>query len=196
MDSPSSADFSELIARVATALTDRGLPFMLIGGQAVLAHGEARLTQDVDVTLGIAPDRLDDALAACEAAGLSPLPRDVADFVRDTFVLPAADERTRVRVDLIFSTTPYEAEAIRRAVRLEVGGASVPFASAEDLILHKLFAGRPRDLEDAAGVVRRRGGELDWGYVARWAREFSAVPGREDLAEQVRRLESEVRPGA
>jgi predicted nucleotidyltransferase len=195
MDSPRSADFAELIARLARALAGQDLAFMLIGGQAVLVHGEPRLTQDVDVTLGASPERLDDAIAACQAAGLTPLPGDVAGFVRDTFVLPAADPATGVRVDLVFSTTPYEAEAIRRAVRIEVGGVEVPFASAEDLVLHKLFAGRPRDLEDAVGVVRRKGSELDWEYIRTWASEFSAVPGREDLPEQVRTLEGEAGRG-
>jgi predicted nucleotidyltransferase len=153
MDSPQSADFAELIARVARALADHEFPFMLIGGQAVLLHGEPRLTQDVDVTLGAPPERLEDALAVCRAARLAPLPHDVAAFVRDTFVLPVADDDSGARVDFLFSTTPYEAEAIRRAVHIDVAGTAVPFASAEDLVLHKLFAGRPRDLEDAAGVI-------------------------------------------
>jgi hypothetical protein len=186
-------DFGELIARLARNLVARELPFMLIGGQAVLLHGEPRLTQDIDITLGVTPQRLDDAVAACEAAGLTPLPTDIAAFVRDTFVLPATDAQTGIRVDLIFSTTPYEAQAIGRAVLVEVGGSQVPFATAEDLILHKLFAGRPRDLEDAAGVSRRKGRTLDWPYLRRWALEFSSIPGREQLPEQVRALEAETR---
>jgi predicted nucleotidyltransferase len=189
MDSPGSTDFAELIARVARALRGRRLPFMLIGGQAVLVHGEPRLTQDVDITLAASPERLNDALEACATAKLSPLPRDVAEFVRDTFVLPASDLESGIRVDFVFSTTPFEAEAIRRAVSIDVGGTPVPFASPEDLILHKLFAGRPRDLEDAAGVVRRKAGDVDWGYIRKWAREFSVVSGRETLPEQVDGLE-------
>jgi hypothetical protein len=167
---------------------------MLIGGQAVLLHGEPRLTQDVDVTLGVPPTRLVNALVACEATGLTPLPEDVTAFVRDTFVLPTADLQTGIRVDLIFSTTPYETEAIERSVLIEVNGVQVPFASAEDLILHKLFAGRPRDIEDAVGVVRRKGRELDWVYIRGWAVKFSVVAGREHLLEQVRALEGEQHP--
>ncbi|HUF69336.1 MAG TPA: nucleotidyl transferase AbiEii/AbiGii toxin family protein [Longimicrobiales bacterium] len=192
--SSTQPDFGDLIARLARALADQDVPFMLIGGQAVLLHGEPRLTQDVDVTLGVPPTRLVDALAACEATGLTPLPEDVTAFVRDTFVLPTADPQTGIRVDLIFSTTPYEAQAIERSVFIEVNAVHVPFASAEDLILHKLFAGRPRDIEDAAGVVRRKGRELDWVYIRAWAVKFSVVPGREHLLEQVRALERERHP--
>lgn len=96
-----------------------------------------------------------------------------------------------LRVDFIFSTTPYEAQAIDRAVEVEMQDESVRFAAAEDLILHKLFAGRPRDMEDAAGVVRRKGEELDWEYMRRWAEEFATIPGREGMPGQVEELRQE-----
>jgi hypothetical protein len=192
MASHPSADFERLIARLAAELRGRDLAFMLIGGQAVLVHGEPRLTQDIDVTLGAGPSRLGDVLTGCRNLGLEPLPSDPAAFVRDSFVLPAADPATHIRVDFVFSTTPYEAQAIARAVSVDVAGERVPFASAEDLILHKIFAGRARDLEDAAGVVRRKGSALDWPYLRRWAAEFASIPGRESMPEEIERLAASV----
>lgn len=165
---------------------------MLVGGQAVLLHGEPRLTQDIDITLGVAPDRLPSILESCEACGLQPLPQHPEAFVRETFVLPAAHADSTLRVDFIFSTTPYEAQAIARAVRIEIRGEQVPFTAAEDLILHKLFAGRPRDIEDAEGVVRRKGPGLDWNYLERWAEQFAAVTGRENIPAQVKELRGKV----
>jgi predicted nucleotidyltransferase len=191
MASPRAADFSALLASLTRALDEKGLPFMLIGGQAVLLHGRPRLTEDIDVTLGADPGRLADVRAVCETLALRPLPEDLEAFVRQTFVLPALHEESGVRIDFIFSTTPYERQAIGRAERVDVGGTAVPFATAEDLIVHKLFAGRPRDWEDAVGVARRKGGTLDWAYVERWAAEFGSVPGRERLPEDVRRLRRE-----
>jgi len=191
MGSRPSPDFPGILARVSTELDARKIPFMLIGGQAVLVHGEPRLTQDIDVTLGVPPTQLDDLLELCDSARLEPLPEHPQAFVRETFVLPAEDRATGVRVDFIFSTTLYEAQAIRRAERLSVGGHDVPFATPEDLLLHKLFAGRPRDLEDVRGVIRRKGKQLDWAYLTRWAKELASAPGREHLVEQVERLRDE-----
>ncbi len=188
MASPPPPDFSALIARIARELAGRQLPFMLIGGQAVLLHGQPRLTEDIDITLGVDPTHLHVIQQVCKALGLEPLPKDVPAFVRDTFVLPARHLETAMRVDFIFSTTPYERQAIGRAVGVILEDVSVPFATAEDLVIHKLFAGRARDLEDAVGVVRRQGSALDWEYVERWAREFASVPGREDLPERVASL--------
>lgn len=185
MASAGPPDFARLIAAVASELEVRRIPFMVIGGQAVLLHGDPRLTQDVDVTLARDPSAVADVLSACAALGLRPLPEDAAAFARRTYVLPAVDDVTGVRVDFIFSTTPYERQAIERAVQVEIGEALVPFASAEDLVLHKLFAGRPRDLEDAASVVRRKGETLDWRYIEKWAAQFVTVPGRERILDAV-----------
>lgn len=188
---PQAPDLSGFIAAVAQRLTEARLPFMLIGGQAVLLHGRPRVTEDIDITLGVDPSHLPAVRGVCEALGVDPLPPAVERFVRDTFVLPARHRETGLRVDFIFSTTPYERQAIARAVRVKLGGVSVPFATAEDLVVHKLFAGRAVDWEDALSVVRRQAGTFDWGYVERWAREFAAVPSREDLPERAARLRRE-----
>jgi len=164
---------------------------MLIGGQAVLLHGRPRLTEDIDITLGVDPSYLPAVREACAALELEPLPEQIEEFVRDTFVLPVHDVHTGVRVDLIFSTTPYERQAIERAVIVDLGGEPVPFASAEDLVIHKLFAGRARDLEDVTTVIRRRGAAVDWVYLEKWAGEFASVPGRERMPEQIRQLRLE-----
>jgi hypothetical protein len=50
-------------------LERRGVSYMLIDGQAVLLHGEPRLTRDIDVTLGIGPDRLPEILQLVQACG-------------------------------------------------------------------------------------------------------------------------------
>ena len=169
------------LAALTTEFARAGLPFMLIGGQAVLVHGEPRLTEDIDITLGVEPDRLAAVLDACAALGLVPLPRDITAFVAETFVLPARHPATAIRVDLIFSSTAYERQAIARALPVNIAGTDVPFATVEDLIVHKVFAARPRDVEDIRGVVRRKGGAIDWNYVEKWAREFAGVPGREGM---------------
>ena len=161
---------------------------MFVGGQAVLLHGSPRLTHDIDLALGVGPEGIRSALNVCEAVGLRPLAPDPARFAHETFVCPAVHEETGVRVDFIFATTPFERGAIERALRVGVGGESVPFATAEDLILLKLFAGRPRDLEDARSVVRRQSA-LDWRYLARWGGEFASIDGREHLPDMIRELQ-------
>lgn len=191
MASRPPSDIGDFLARLTRALNERRVPFMLIGGQAVLLHGRPRFTEDIDVTLGISPENLDLIRDVCGELGLSPLPPDVARFVRDTFVLPVRGQDPPLRVDFVFSTTPYERQAIARSDLVDVSGERVPFASVEDLIIHKLFAGRAVDWEDAISVVRRKGGSVDWQYVEDWLRQFASVPGREDLPQQLEKLRAE-----
>src|SRR5688500_5913957 len=99
MGSPKSPEFDRLIAAAAAELSRRGIPFMIIGGQAVLLHGEPRLTQDIDITLGVGPHQVQDVLDACALLGWEPLPDDPEAFAARTFVLPVADVATHVRVD-------------------------------------------------------------------------------------------------
>lgn len=165
--------FEELLARLGRTLDGRSLPYMIIGGQAVLLYGEPRLTRDIDVTLGVDTSRLGDLLEAVREACFRPLPEDVPRFVRNTMVLPVVDEESGIRVDFIFSFTPYEQEAIDRAQTVDMEGQSVRFASVEDVIVHKIFAGRPRDLEDVRSIIIRNP-EIDGCYVTDWLEQFDA----------------------
>lgn len=162
--------FKQLLERLALALDAAGLPYMVIGGQAVLLHGEPRLTRDIDLTLGADLDRLGDLIGLVSAAGLKPLV-DPETFTRETLVLPCEDPATRIRVDFILSFSPYERQAIEHAPAVAMGRAAVRFASPEDLIVHKVVAGRPRDLEDVKGVLAKTPA-VDLAYIRRWLDEF------------------------
>jgi Nucleotidyltransferase of unknown function (DUF6036) len=172
--------FEELLARIAAGLSGRNLPYMIIGGQAVLLYGEPRLTKDIDITLGVNIDRLDDLLSVVKGLSLSPLPEDVPSFVQKTMVLPVLERNTGIRVDFIFSFTPYETQAIGRAKKVILSGQEVCFASPEDVILHKVFAGRPRDLEDVRILILKNPG-IDAPYIRRWLREFDAAVQKKEF---------------
>ena len=163
--------FEKALSRIGASLNKHNLPYMVIGGQAVLLHGEPRLTRDIDIALGINTDRLDTLLSVVQELALKPLPEDLKSFVRQTMVLPALDETTGIRVDFIFSFTHYETEAIKRAEKVKIMDQEVKFASPEDLIIHKIFAGRPRDVEDVRTVLLKNP-DIDIRYIQEWLKEF------------------------
>lgn len=177
--------FEELLCRTAQALTSAKIPYMIIGGQAVLVYGTPRMTQDIDITLALAPDEAARVIAIAEKAGWQVLPQDPEDFVASTFVLPVRDMATGIRIDLIFSYTPFEREAIARAVPLVIDGVQVHYVTAEDLVIHKIFAGRPRDLEDARSVLLKQP-HVNRQYIVEWLR----IMGEGSDTDLVARLES------
>ena len=179
--------FDETLARIAGALESAGIPYMIIGGQAVLLHGEPRLTRDIDITLGVNIDRLEILLDMTRCLSLKLLPEDVSAFVQKTMVLPAIEEETGIRVDFIFSFTPYESQAIQRAKKVRILDRDVCFASAEDLIIHKIFAGRPRDIEDVRNVVKKNAA-LDIHYIEEWLKAFDDAADKKNFLSTFRQI--------
>ena len=51
--------FERLIKRIALQLKKASIPYMVIGGQAVLLYGEPRWTRDIDIITGMGADGLD-----------------------------------------------------------------------------------------------------------------------------------------
>lgn len=172
--------FEEILSRIGVSLKKHNIPYMIIGGQAVLLYGEPRLTRDIDVTLGVNANHIDELLTVIQDLSLKPMPEDIKSFVMQTMVLPALDETTGIRVDFIFSFTPYETEAIKRAKKIEILNQEVYFASPEDVIIHKIFAGRPRDLEDARTIILKNP-DIDAKYIRDWLKEFDAASDTEDF---------------
>ena len=165
-----------VLRKISVDLEKRGIPYMVIGGQAVLIHGEPRLTRDIDITLGAGPDQVEEVLDIVRSWGWHVLIDNPADFVQRTMVLPCLEPQSGFRVEFIFSFTPYERVALERAVRVNLNGTDVCFASAEDLIIHKIFAGRPRDFEDARSILLKHT-KLDFTYLRGWLTEFDRSMG-------------------
>jgi hypothetical protein len=163
-----------------------------VGGQAVLLYGEPRLTRDIDVTLGIGPDRLQEILALVAELRWQILTDSPAEFVGKSLVLPCLEPASGVRVDFIFSFSLYERQAMERVRRVPLGKAEVRFASVEDLIISKTVAGRPRDLEDVRSILLKKP-PLDLPYIHRWLQEFDQSLGESFLQrfEQLRQAADE-----
>ncbi len=172
--------FQKLLEKIAGELSAKNIPYMIVGGQAVLLYGEPRLTKDIDVTLGIGSEGLDRIMQSVENLKFKILVPEPEDFVRETMVLPTHHEKSGIRVDFIFSFSAYEHQAIQNAKPVKIGAQDVCFASLEDVIIHKIIAGRPRDLEDVRSVILKNP-DYDLDYIKKWLREFEAALGEDYL---------------
>jgi len=177
--------FEEILKKVSSALASKNIPYMVIGGQAVLIYGEPRLTRDIDITLGIGISSLPEILSMVKKLKLSPIPSDPFAFVKKTMVLPCLDQKSKIRVDFIFSFTPYEKQAIERANKMRLGSSNINFASVEDVIIHKIFAGRPRDIEDVKAILLKNP-KVDILYIRKWLKEFEKITPEKNLLKTLR----------
>jgi len=144
----------------------RGWGFCFIGGLALQHWGEQRLTRDVDATLltGFGDERsfVDPLLSRFTARR-----PDAGAFALKNRVLLLETE-SGIPLDVALGGLPFEAEAVARS-RAVVFAPEIALriCSAEDLVIMKAFADRPRDWVDLEGVLVRQGGALDWTYIHR-----------------------------
>ena len=168
-------------------LTSLGIPYAIIGGIAVQVWGEPRLTQDVDLTIAAPLDEPERVIRALVERFRSRHP-DPLEFARRARVV-LIHASNGCPVDISLALPGYEDEVMRRTVNYEIEpGKAVRLCSAEDLIIHKVVAGRPQDVADIEGVVYRQQDALDVSYIRLWLREFAA------LLEQPERIELFERP--
>lgn len=166
--------FKKLIIKITKALDKFNIPYMIIGGQAVLFYGEPRFTRDIDITLGIDVKDLNIFLNIISRLKFKPMIKNVRDFVSDTMVLPVNDIPSGIRIDFIFSNSEFENKAIKRAKKVKYNGTIIKIASLEDIVIHKMVAGRPRDIEDITAILSKNP-EFDSKYILSWLRKFDLL---------------------
>lgn len=150
-----------VLADIARALEDLGLRWYVFGAQAAIHYGSPRSTADVDVTVECDPDDYLDLLHAFSRTEIRARVADLdAQFVQRTRVLPLVHS-SGMEIDVVLSGSGLEELFLDNACLTEVGGTTVPMASATDVVVMKVLAGRPKDLEDVAGILRTKPPTLD-----------------------------------
>lgn len=173
------SSFAELLFALAEVL--RGRRWYLFGAQAVNVHGRPRMTADVDVTLEIQREEVRGFVDEMANAGFGLTVTDVDDFVEATSVLPFMHHATGVPLDVVLSGSGLEALFLDRATLVEIEGVRVPVISPADLVVAKILAGRPKDIDDAAAVLRARAEEIDLAGVRALLTDIESALAQSDL---------------
>lgn len=149
-----SKPFARALADLSRELERFGARWYLFGAQAAIVYGSSRATQDIDVTVEAGPDRLGALLSALRSFAPRVAQRDLDELARRGRVVPVVHVATALPVDVVLAGPGLEEVFLARRRTLRVAGVMLPVASPEDLVLMKLLAGRPHDLQDAAAIVR------------------------------------------
>ena len=156
-----------LFEPIFTGLNDASIRYVVVGGLAVVLHGHARLTADIDLVIDLETTHVKRTLATLTQLGLRPRLPVTADLfadpaVRQTWirerkmrVFSLFDPSDPLRTVDLFSEHPIEFEALwGRSVLVEIARTSIRIASIPDLIALKTIAGRPQDLADIEQLKR------------------------------------------
>lgn len=152
----------------------------VFGAQAVTAYGVPRLSADVDVTVILIPDD-PESFASAMATGGFALRVDDRDFVQRTRVMPFLHLATAMPLDVVLAGSGLEEEFAARAIVTAIGDLEVPVIELGDLIIAKVLAGRPKDIDDARSLWRLHGDRIDVGRIRRTLRLLEEALAQSDL---------------
>jgi len=174
----------DLVEEIISLFDEHGVDYLLMGGIAVRFWAIPRPTFDVDFTLAVEPEQAAWLCERFEEQGFSVSEAHKKGFVdslkgMNKFGVVRYAAGREVRVDMFLVTTPYQERAFRRRVRARINGKEAWMIAPEDLILHKLIAGRPRDLVDAIDVL-----SLNPAVDAAYLRDWAAVLGVSEALER------------
>ena len=127
--------------------------YALIGGFAVSAWGVARATQDIDLAVALGttdPARLATHLKA------SYQPGDQDDPLRGVFRLELPAGERVVPVQLILLQPKWADLVFRHVKTISVLACRLPVVDWPALVLLKLYAGGPVDIQDAQDIIAIR----------------------------------------
>lgn len=150
-----------LFEPVFDALEAAGVRYVVVGGVAVVLHGHARLTADLDIAVDLSPQAATQAMEALVGLGLRPrLPVEVAGFADPAVRARWIDEQNMTVFSLwdpedplrsvdVFVENPIDFEELwQRSELVELSGTRTRIASIADLIRLKRIAARPQDHAD------------------------------------------------
>ena len=162
----------EALTRISHLCEAVRLPFALIGDMAMILRMRPRTTFDIDVVIAARRSDVDRILRAASEVGFShdatPGARALAEEGLVQLRGPIAGET--FGADLIFADSAFLSRVVERATPVTIGGTTVPVATVEDLLLLKLEANRPIDLDDAIAVKDAFESSLDRGYLVEQSR--------------------------
>lgn len=173
------------VARDFVAIFEQlDIPYALMGGLAVRIHALPRPTFDVDFTILIPRSLLPDLQSAAEDSGYAVPETQAGGWVDQVSGLSVIQFQLflhdrSIDVDVFLAETQFQQQLLERRKRHAIDDWEAWFVTAEDLILLKLLANRPKDRVDIADILLIQG-DLDKEHMRGWAKRLHVVEALED----------------
>lgn len=171
----------EVTLRVTGVLEELGVPYIIGGSLASTLYGMVRTTQDSDIITEMRPEHILPFVSSLENEFFID-EEMIADSIQHNSSFNIIHRETTFKVDIFIPRPrPFQQSQLARAQRqtFELGTEiSANFASPEDTILSKLEWYRlggevsERQWRDILGVLKTKAGELDLGYLQKWAADL------------------------
>ena len=144
-----NSDFKDLLA----AFKKFQVEYVVIGGYAVMFHGEPRFTKDIDIFLGVTDSNLKNFRLAMADFGI-PLSEDkIKELQEPNRMMILGVPPSRIDILNEIKAVTFEEVWFKR-VTADIDGVVAYFIDRESLIQTKKATGRPVDFLDVESLER------------------------------------------
>ena len=170
-----------VLEKLRTALDAAQIPYFVTGSLASSAHGVPRSTNDIDIVIAPTREQLVALVASLPETEFAASLEDALEALASRSQFNVVEYATAWKIDLIFrKENPFDAARFRRRQIVDVAGVHLYTASAEDILITKLWWAKlgesERQIGDAAGVLRVQRDTLDLDYIERWVSILELEP--------------------
>lgn len=148
-------EFVETLLRLMSALRDRGVDYVLVGGAAMNVHGLVRATRDIDLFIAPERDNVERLRAALRDVWDDPCIDEISsdDLCGDYPAVRYGPPKGSVAVDILTRLGEATRYADLDAEVVELRGVPVRVATPETLVRMKRDTVRPIDQQDARALI-------------------------------------------
>jgi hypothetical protein len=164
---PVKMDKQKILSIVSDIFNKYSVEYALIGAYAASAWGVVRATKDIDFITHIPPESVEDIKKEFAANGfdVEVIKGDVKDPISGVIKLICKGSYGKEVIDVILGIRGISMEVYKRVIDISVFGVRLPVLSPEDIIISKLIAGSPVDLDDAKKIVKIMDERIDFKYL-------------------------------
>ena len=175
----------ESLQKLILRFNHRGV---IIGGIAASVLGEARYTEDLDAMFLLSIQDIPRFLEEAKQEGIEPRIENAADFAKKNRIFLLRHTITNTNIDISLGVLPFEEEVIQRSSVQEFDDSlQVRLPTAEDLIIMKAIARRPKDLEDIRTLAVKYA-DLDFDRMEFWIKNFAELLETPELWGQIEKI--------
>jgi hypothetical protein len=167
-------DQAQLLTYLLDVVDAQRLPYAIAGSHASMAFGEARLTNDIDVVIGLSPATLRAFCAAFPPPDFYVSEDGARTAAAKGGMFNIIHPESGQKIDVIVPASEFDRSQLARAVTAPAFvGREAKFVAPEDVIIKKMEyfreGGSEKHLRDIAGVLKVMGDRLDRAYIDEWS---------------------------
>ena len=176
----------ELLLDCVRRLNRNKVCYMLTGSMASNAWGIPRTTHDLDFVIQLLPSQTGAFVNAFAGPDYFVDEQAIRAAFQAPFQFNVIHIPSALKADFwMLKSEKFEQMMFNRRIETTWLGERIWIATAEDVILHKLYwngiTPSERQLSDAAGVLAVQAEKLDVAYLKQWADELHVTAELEDL---------------